>query len=109
MVSQDPIEEHHGHWVGYSYYPKLNLLNVICRYDTYHDTMHKSKSVGALVASLNQSLTRFISSANLHDSPNSELDNTMKPAVMKALRKYRDVNGCLPERIIMYRYVTVFL
>ena len=67
--------------------------------------MHKSKSVGALVASLNQSLTRFISSANLHDSPNSELDNTMKPAVMKALRKYRDVNGCLPERIIMYRSV----
>merc|ERR1719322_172885 len=83
---------------------KIPLKNtMVIGYDTYHDTVHKSKSVGALVASLNPSLTKYISSANIHDSPNSELDNTMKPAVMKALRKYREVNGCLPERIIMYR------
>ena len=75
----------------------------IRRYDTYHDTLHKSKSCGALVASLNDSCTRFVSSANLHESAQSELDNSMKPAVMKALRKYKECNGCMPERIIMYR------
>ena len=63
---------------------KIPLKNtMVIGYDTYHDTVHKSKSVGALVASLNPSLTKYISSANIHDSPNSELDNTMKPAVMK--------------------------
>merc|ERR1712133_325049 len=83
---------------------KIPLKNtMVIGYDTYHDTVHKSKSVGALVASLNPSLTKYISSANIPGSPNSELDNTMKPAVMKALRKYREVNGCLPEKIIMYR------
>merc|ERR1712029_918333 len=33
---------------------KIPLKNtMVIGYDTYHDTMHKSKSVGALVASLN--------------------------------------------------------
>ena len=41
--------------------------------------------------------------ANLHENPNQELDNTMKPGVTKALRKYMDVNGCLPERVFMFR------
>ena len=104
MGRQDTTEEHHGHWVSLLLFVYLHIIIISIRYDTYHDTVHKSKSVGALVASLNPSLTKYISSANIHDSPNSELDNTMKPAVMKALRKYREVNGCLPEKIIMYRY-----
>merc|ERR1712112_564610 len=83
---------------------KIPLKNtMILGYDTYHDTVAKNKSVGALVASLNATFTRFISSANLHEGVGQELDNTMKPAVMKALRKYKDVNGTYPERIIMYR------
>jgi len=83
---------------------KIPLKNtMILGYDTYHDTVAKNKSVGALVASLNATFTRFISSANLHEGVGQELDNTMKPAVMKALRKYKDVNGTFPERIIMYR------
>merc|ERR1719322_1072755 len=83
---------------------KIPLKNtMVIGYDTYHDTVAKNKSVGALVASLNATFTRFISSANLHEGVGQELDNTMKPAVMKALRKYKDVNGTFPERIIMYR------
>ena len=65
--------------------------------------MNKAKSAGALVASVNASFTKFISSADLHENANQELNNTMKPAVMKALRKYKEVNGTFPERIIMYR------
>ena len=55
------------------------------------------------MASVNASFTKFISSANLHEGANQELNNTMKPAVMKALRKYKEINGTFPERIIMYR------
>jgi len=76
---------------------------MIVGYDTYHDTMAKSKSVGALVASLNATFTKFISSANIHDTPNSEIDGSMKPAMTKALRKYMELNNTFPERIIMYR------
>ena len=60
--------------------------------------VNKAKSAGALVASVNASFTKFISSADLHENANQELNNTMK-----ALRKYKEVNGTFPERIIMYR------
>merc|ERR1712090_48256 len=41
---------------------KIPMKNtMVIGYDTYHDTVHKSKSVGALVASLNPSLTKFVS------------------------------------------------
>ena len=83
---------------------KIPLKNtMIIGYDTYHDTVNKAKSAGALVASVNASFTKFISSADLHENAYQELNNTMKPAVMKALRKYKEVNGTYPERIIMYR------
>ena len=85
-------------------YSAPDLLSCyVTRYDTYHDTLHKSKSVGALVASINGSFTRFVSMANLHEGQGQELSNTMKPGVTKALRKYFDVNGCLPERVFMFR------
>ena len=55
------------------------------------------------MASINGSFTRFVSMANLHEGQGQELSNTMKPGVTKALRKYFDVNGCLPERVFMFR------
>merc|ERR1712025_503583 len=76
---------------------------MIIGYDTYHDSLHRGKSVGAVVASMNPSLTKFMSVAHIHSSPQQELSNTMKPGVTKALRKYSEVNGCLPDRVFMYR------
>merc|ERR1719357_2093276 len=80
--------------------PMKNTM--ILGYDTYHDSLHKDKSAGALVASLNKNFTRFISSAHIHDRM-SEMTDHMVPAVTKALRKYIEVNGQAPERVIMYR------
>ena len=37
-----------------------------------------------------------------------ELNDNMCPAITKALRKYNEINGHLPARIIMYRFVTSF-
>jgi len=76
---------------------------MVIGYDTYHDNAQKGRSVGAVVASLNSTLTKFLSVANLHTNPSQELNDNMCPAISKALRKYNDVNKCLPTRIIMYR------
>jgi len=76
---------------------------MIIGYDTYHDTLHKGRSVGAVVASMNSSSTKFMSVANIHSNPQQELDDLICPAVSKALRKYHQLNGHLPSRIIMYR------
>merc|ERR1719508_613368 len=51
---------------------------MVIGYDTYHDSAQKGRSVGAVVASMNSTFT-------------------------KDLRKYAEVNGNLPGRIIMYR------
>ena len=82
--------------------PKSGVM--IIGYDTYHDTLHKGKSVGAVVASINQECTKFLSIANIHSNPQQELDDLICPAVSKALRKYQQLNGSLPKRLIMYRY-----
>jgi len=76
---------------------------MIIGYDTYHDSLHKGKSVGAVVASMNPSLTKFMSVAHIHSTPQQELEDLMCPAIAKALRKYNELNNCLPGRIIMYR------
>lgn len=82
--------------------PKSGTMIIGC--DTYHDTLHKGKSVGAVVASINQECTKFMSIANIHSNPQQELDDLICPAVSKALRKYQQLNGSLPKRLIMYRY-----
>merc|ERR1712025_1034475 len=76
---------------------------MIIGYDTYHDSLHRGKSVGAVVASMNPSLTKFMSVAHIHSTPQQELEDLMCPAIAKALRKYNELNNCLPGRIIMYR------
>ena len=76
---------------------------MVIGYDTYHDTVNKSKSVGAVVASLNESMTKYISMASLHTNPQQELHDSLCPAITAALRKYQELNGFPPEKIILYR------
>merc|ERR1719341_2140852 len=76
---------------------------MVIGYDTYHDTSQKGRSVGAVVASMNSTFTKYLSVANLHTNPAQELNDNMCPAITKALRKYNEINGNLPSRIIMYR------
>ena len=44
-----------------------------------------------------------MSIANIHSNAQQELDDLICPAVSKALRKYHQINGSLPSRIMMYR------
>ena len=76
---------------------------MVIGYDTYHDTAQKGRSVGAVVASMNQSLTKWMSCANMHTNPSQELNDNLLPSISKMLRRFQDINGQLPSRIILYR------
>ena len=71
----------------------------------YHDTLMSGLSVGAVVASMNNSMTNYLSVASLHSNPQQELNDNMCPAISKALRKYHELNKEFPARIIVYRCV----
>ena len=64
--------------------------------------------MGAVVASVNSTFTKFISMADFHSNL-SEMTDRMCPAITKALARYNKLNGCLPERVIIYRYVLGFI
>jgi len=67
---------------------KIPLKNtMVIGYDTYHDSLHKDKSVGAVVASVNSTFTKFISMADFHSNL-SEMTDRMCPSITKALARY---------------------
>lgn len=70
--------------------------------DCYHDSLTKGRSVGGFVASMNKTLTKYHSSVTFQHT-GMELIDELKTCMTAALRKYSEINGDLPERIIIYR------
>lgn len=75
---------------------------MVVGFDVCHDTSSKSQSFGAMVASLDKAMTRYFSAVTPHSS-GEELSNNLGLNIVKALRKYSEVNGALPGRILIYR------
>ncbi|XP_001657626.2 protein aubergine [Aedes aegypti] len=79
---------------------------MVIGFDVCHDTRDKSKSYGALVASMYGAGCRhpkYFSTVN-HHSNGEELSNFMAQNIIKAVHSYRaDFGNALPERIIVYR------
>ncbi|XP_066593519.1 piwi-like protein Siwi [Prorops nasuta] len=75
---------------------------MVIGFDVCHDTSSKDKDFGALVASLNKSQTSYYSAINAHKN-GEELSDFFSANVGKAVAKYREVNGRLPLKIIIYR------
>lgn len=73
-------------------------------YDVCHDPKNKSLSWGALVATmdLKKANNQFFSAVNRHKN-GEELSNDLKINITRALRQFMDINGCLPERILLFR------
>ncbi|TNN69054.1 Piwi-like protein 1 [Liparis tanakae] len=69
--------------------------------DCYHDTIAGKRSIGALVASLNQGMSRWYSKCVLQHRGQEIMDG-LKMALC-ALKDYLKFNNCLPTRIIVYR------
>uniref|UniRef100_A0A673CUZ6 Piwi-like protein 1 n=1 Tax=Sphaeramia orbicularis TaxID=375764 RepID=A0A673CUZ6_9TELE len=70
--------------------------------DCYHDTTAGRRSIGALVASLNQTMSRWYSQCVLQHKGQEIMDG-LKGALSGALKTYLKFNNCLPSRIIVYR------
>ncbi|XP_057688756.1 piwi-like protein 1 [Corythoichthys intestinalis] len=70
--------------------------------DCYHDTTAGKRSIGALVASLNQSMSRWYSKVKLQNRGQEIMDG-LKMAFVGALKDYYKFNKCFPSRIIVYR------
>ncbi|CAB0010469.1 unnamed protein product [Nesidiocoris tenuis] len=70
--------------------------------DTYHDPKHESKSVGALVGSMNASISSWYCRVYLQD-PKRELNDGLEMAVVGCLQQYQKRNNCLPKQFIVYR------
>jgi len=75
---------------------------MVIGYDTWHDASQKGRSVGAVVATINPSLSRFVSYVTFH-TQNEECIAKIGACVAKALKEYQKNNGSLPERVVVYR------
>ncbi|KAE8573998.1 Putative Argonaute 3 [Halyomorpha halys] len=75
---------------------------MVCGLDTYHDPKRRADSVGALVSSLNQPLTRWYSKI-YSQSTGLEFVAGLQVSMIASLQKYREVNGSYPEQITIFR------
>merc|ERR1712071_668477 len=80
-----------------------NKRRVVIGYDTYHDGK-QSKAVGAFVASINESFTRYVSSVLLHEN-NEEISPNFRVHFNNCMKAYYNRNNKqLPTDIFFYRY-----
>jgi len=75
---------------------------MVIGYDSYHDSNQRGMAVGAVVATLNQTMTKFSSSCTMHRN-DEEMLSQMKVCVTNAVRKYQSYNGFYPSRVVVYR------
>ncbi|XP_072490999.1 piwi-like protein 2 isoform X2 [Notamacropus eugenii] len=70
--------------------------------DVYHDPSRGMRSVVGFVASINLSLTKWYSRV-VFQMPHQEIVDSLKLCLVGSLKKYYEVNHCLPEKIVVYR------
>lgn len=78
-------------------FPVKNWM--ICGIDVYHSPGVK-QSVCAFVSSLNDDITRWFSTVVFQDR---ELGDQHKTAFIKALERYRQMNGVFPTNVVIFR------
>lgn len=75
---------------------------MIVGFDVCHDTAKRGQSFGAVVASLDYYFTKFYSAVSAH-SFGEELSNDIATHITHAVMRFRELNGKLPTRLIIYR------
>lgn len=81
---------------------KLNNCMFI-GYDVCHDTRDRSRSYGAVVATMDMKRsTKFFSAVSAHVN-GEELSNNLSLNIIKALKQYQMIHNTLPDRILFYR------
>ncbi len=74
---------------------------MVVGYDSYHDTAGPNRSVGAVVSTTNQALTRFHSSCVMHEH-GEEIHTKIKECLTKALRVWMQENKKAPGEDIIF-------
>uniref|UniRef100_A0A2K6UAP2 Piwi-like protein 2 n=1 Tax=Saimiri boliviensis boliviensis TaxID=39432 RepID=A0A2K6UAP2_SAIBB len=70
--------------------------------DVYHDPSKGMRSVVGFVASINLTLTKWYSRV-VFQMPHQEIVDSLKLCLVGSLKKFYEVNHCLPEKIVVYR------
>ncbi|KAL3234654.1 hypothetical protein MRX96_022618 [Rhipicephalus microplus] len=83
--------------------PMLLSNTIVIGYDTYHNAGSRNRTVGAFVASMNQTFTRWYSRVSF-PSTHEQLGIMLTLHLRDCLSKYAQANlGAFPERIIIFR------
>lgn len=81
--------------------PGNNIM--VIGFDVCHDTADKSKSYGAMVATMDMKKSRnYFSAVSAHRN-GEELSDQFALNVCKAIKQYRSEHASLPDRILIYR------
>ena len=70
--------------------------------DSYHDPLRRGRSVLAVVASIDQNASQWYTKTTFQE-PNEEIGNTLQLSMTACLKKFKERNGALPNRIFVYR------
>lgn len=81
--------------------PGSNIM--VIGFDVCHDTADKSRSYGAMVATMDMKKScNYFSAVSAHRN-GEELSDQFALNVCKAIKQYRTEHGSLPDRILIYR------
>ncbi|XP_037033212.1 protein aubergine-like isoform X2 [Bradysia coprophila] len=81
--------------------PKAGLM--VVGYDVCHDAKDKSKSYGAIVATMDMKVSQNYFSAVTAHTNGEELSNQLLLNMVKALNCFKGQHNALPDRIVFYR------
>ncbi|XP_060011625.1 piwi-like protein 2 isoform X1 [Lagenorhynchus albirostris] len=70
--------------------------------DVYHNPSRSMRSVVGFVASISLTLTKWYSRV-VFQMPHQEMVDSLKLCLVGSLKKFYEVNHCLPEKIVVYR------
>jgi aubergine-like protein len=85
-------------WACLTPYKNLMVVGI----DVFHDKARKSGSIAGLVASVNDSLSRYYSTA-VFQKQGQEIVDCLKSAFNDALLNYFDVNHRFPDHVVVFR------
>lgn len=75
---------------------------MVVGFDVCHDTTNRSRAFGATVASMDKYCTSYFSSVSAHTN-GEELSNDFGFNIIKAVKRYQELNNELPKDIVIYR------
>lgn len=76
---------------------------MVVGFDVCHDTKDKSKSYAAMVATMDLKSTSEYFSAVTPHKHGEEISNELANNIILAVRRFKEINQQVPERIIVYR------